>query len=187
MTENVCLQCSLWIKIFMVYFLPHTERRLYRVDKIWSKLVKIGPIAPTPPEEKFDFWTPQKFSLNRFQSIQRIRKRPPGHVLGLPRDRGQRNSPQKMKSFLGQNKNSLSGLCLYLKMIPKWLFRHAEVPRDLNEWKMSTSKFGQNWSKLALSPLPPQRKNSIFGPAKNFHWIGSNRFSVSENVPRDTF
>ena len=26
-------------------------------------------------------------------------------------------------------------------MIPKWCFPHTEIQRDLNEWKMQTSKF----------------------------------------------
>ena len=66
------------------------------------------------------------------------------------------------KSLLGQNVIFLSGLCFYLKMIPKWFFRHAKVPRDLNKWKITSSKFGQNWSNLALSPLPPPEEKSRF-------------------------
>ena len=65
-------------------------------------------------------------------------------------------------------------------MIAKWFSRHAEVPRDLNEREMPTSKFGQNWPYPSYPPPPPQRKKkSIFGPPNIFHEKGSNRFSVS--------
>ena len=150
-------------------------------------MVKINPIAPTPPEEKFDFWSPQKFSLNRFQSIQRIRKRPPGHVLGLPRDRGQRNSPQKMNSFLGQNKNSFVRALFVLKNDSQVTFSTRRGPKRLKRVKNVDFKI---WSKLVnIGPiaLPPPEEKFDFWTPQNFNSIGSNRFSVSENVPRDTF
>ena len=30
-------------------------------------------------------------------------------------------------------------------MIPKGLLQHAQIPRDINKWKMPTSKFGHFW------------------------------------------
>ena len=48
--------------------------------------------------KRVDFWTKYKYSFKSFQSNQCVRKCPMRHFLGLPRDKGQRNSPQKMKS-----------------------------------------------------------------------------------------
>ena len=50
------------------------------------------------PWEKVDFWTKYKYSLKSCQSNQCVRKRPLRNFLGLPRDQGQRNRSQKMKS-----------------------------------------------------------------------------------------
>ena len=80
--------------------------------------------------------------------------------------------------------NSLSGRYLHLKMIPKGVFRHAEIPRDINKWKMPTSKFGHFWPKTMDLPLG---KTSIFGRNTNILLKTSNRISVSENVPWDNF
>ena len=32
-------------------------------------------------------------------------------------------------------------------MIPKGVLLHAEIPRDIKEWKIPTSKLGQFWPK----------------------------------------
>ena len=42
-------------------------------------------------------------------------------------------------------------------MIPKGVLRHAEIPRDINKWKMPTSKFGHFWPKTLDLPLEKSR------------------------------
>ena len=63
--------------------------------KIWSFLSKNLGLTPW---KKVDFWTKYKYSLEIYRANQGFRKRPLRQLLGLPRDQGQRNSPQKMKS-----------------------------------------------------------------------------------------
>ena len=69
--------------------------------KIWSFLAKNHGLTPWT---KVDFWTKYKYSFKSFQSHQCVRKRPHRHFLGLPRDQGQRNSPQKMKPWWEVNR-----------------------------------------------------------------------------------
>ena len=69
-------------------------------------------------------------------------------------------------------------------MIPKGVLRHVEIPRDRNKWKMPTSKFGHFWPKTMDLPLG---KKSICGRNTNILLKASNRISVYENVPWDTF
>ena len=63
--------------------------------KIWSFLTQNRGLTPW---QKVDFFTKNKYSFKSFQSSQKIRKRPLRHVLGFPRDQGQRYSPEKMES-----------------------------------------------------------------------------------------
>ena len=69
-------------------------------------------------------------------------------------------------------------------MNPKGVFRHANIPRDINKWKMPTFKFGHFWPKKQDLPL---RKNSIFGRNTNILLKASNWIVLSENVPCETF
>ena len=80
--------------------------------------------------------------------------------------------------------NSLSGRYFHLKMIPKGVLWHAEIPKDINKWKMPTLKFGHFLPKTLHLPL---WKKSIFGQKTNILLKASNRISVSKNVPGDTF
>ena len=63
--------------------------------KIWSFLTKNDGLTPW---KKVDFWTNSKYSFQSFQRNQCILKRALRHFLGIPRDQGQRNSRENMKS-----------------------------------------------------------------------------------------
>ena len=77
-----------------------------------------------------------------------------------------------------------SGRYFYFKMIPKGLFWHAQISRNKHKCKVPTSKFGHFWPKTMDLPLG---KKSIFGRNTNILLKASNRISVSENVPWDSF
>ena len=57
-------------------------------------------------------------------------------------------------------------------MIPKGVLLYTEIARDINKWKMPTSKFGHFWPKTLELPL---EKKSIFGRNTK----ASNRIYVS--------
>ena len=66
-----------------------------------------------------------------------------------------------------ETEKSLSGRYFHLKMIPKGDFRHAEIPRDINNWKMPTSKFGHHfWPKTMEVDCWSKYKYSF----KSFQW-----------------
>ena len=65
-------------------------------------------------------------------------------------------------------------------MIPKGVFRHGEIPSEINKLKMPTSKFGHFWPKTMDLRLG---KKSIFGRNTNILLKASNRIGVSEKVP----
>ena len=74
---------------------PYGYKQVKNVNfKIWSFLTKSRGLTPW---KKVDFWTKYKYSFESFQANQCVLKRPLKHVYGLPRDQGQRYSPQKMK------------------------------------------------------------------------------------------
>ena len=98
--------------------------------KILSFLTKTPVLIPW---KKVDLWTKYKYSFKSFQSNQCVRKRLLRHFLGLPKDQGQRNSLQKMKSGQEVNRKIFSVRYLHLKMIPKGVLRHPEVARDINK------------------------------------------------------
>ena len=145
---------------------PQGLKRVKNSDlKIWSKLVKIGPLAPTPPEEKIRFLDPNKFFMKKVAIDSACPKTFPGHFLGLPRDRGQRNSPQQMKSLLGQKQKIFVKALFVLKNDSQVIFSTRRGPQGLKRVKNPDLKI---WSKLALSPLPPQRKKFDFWTPTNF-------------------
>ena len=80
-----------------------------------------------------DFWTKYKYSFKSFQSNQFVRKRPLRQFLGLRRNQGQRNSPQKMKSGRAFNRKFFVRALFALKMIPKGVLRHDEICRDIKK------------------------------------------------------
>ena len=160
------------------WFFRHAE--VPRDLKEWkiptSKFGHFLPYLPYPPLQKIRYFGPptniHEKDANRISVSESV---PWDTFLGLPRDRGQGNSLQKTFWWVKQN-FFVMALFLYLKIIPKWFPRHAEVPRDLNEWKMPTSKFGHF---LPYLPYPPLQKIRYFGPPTNIHEKGANRISVS--------
>ena len=159
----------------------------WKFFKIWPFLAKL----PVPPRRKKSIFGPWKNipekGVNQFSVSENI----PGDTFQASQGTGDKEIAHKGWSYffalLGQNWKIFLGHCLYLKMIPQWCFRHPEVHRDLTEWKMQPWKFFKIWPFLAKLPVPPRRKKSIFGPWKNIPEKGVNQFSVSENIPGDTF
>ena len=65
--------------------------------KIGSFLTKNPGLTPW---RNVDFWRKYKYYFRSFQSNQCVQTGPLRHFLGLPRDQGKRDSPQKIKSGL---------------------------------------------------------------------------------------
>ena len=80
--------------------------------------------------------------------------------------------------------NSLSEHYLHLKMIPKAVLRHPQIPRVITKWKMPTSKFGHFWPKTMDLPLG---KKTTFGRNTTVLLKASNPINVSENLTSETF
>ena len=68
-------------------------------------------------------------------------------------------------------------------MILKGALRKAEIPKDIDEWKMPTSKFGHFQPKTVKITFG---KNSILRRKTNILLKASNQISRSENVALDT-
>ena len=101
-----------------------------------------------------------------------------------PEPRDKEIAHKRWSQDKGKKENSFSGRYLHLKMISKQILRHAEMARDIKEWKMPTSKFGHFWTKTVGLPLG---QNSIFGRKLNILLKAYNQISMSENVSWDSF
>ena len=93
-----------------------------------------------PLGKKVDFWTQDKYSLKSIKSNQCVRNRPQRHFLGLPRDHGQRNSPQNVKSAWELNRTLFVRELFALKNDYQESFTIRRDPMDINKRKMPTSK-----------------------------------------------
>ena len=89
----------------MLFTLKHDSQESFTThrDPQWHKRVKNAVFKIWPfltqncvltPWQKVDFWTKNKYCLKRFQSNQYDRKSSLEHFFALPRDQGQRISPQ---------------------------------------------------------------------------------------------
>ena len=85
----------------------------WKVRHFWPKRMDL------PLGKKSIFGRNTTILLKRLKSNTCVRKCPLTHVLGFQRNQGQSNSPVKMKS----------GRYFHLKMIPKEVLWHAEIPR----------------------------------------------------------
>ena len=105
-----------------------------------------------------DFWTKYKFSFKSFQLIQRVRKLPLGQCLGLSRDQGQKNSPQKMKSGLELNRKFFVRALFSAKTKSQRSFTTRRGPQGHKKVRNLDFKI---WSLLAKIPgqTPWQKVN----------------------------
>ena len=120
---------------------------------MWSILTKNPGLTPW---KKVDFWTKYKYSFRSFQSNQCVWKHSLRHFLGLPRDQGQRNSPQKMKSGWELNRKVFVRALFALKIDSQGSFTTRRDHQGHKQVKNANLKI---WSILTKNPgLTPWKK-----------------------------
>ena len=136
------------------------------------------------------WWPHKKCSLKSFESNQCVRRKfnltvcaktSPETLFRSPKGPMTNKSPRKDEvRVIIKEKILYQGV----KIIPMGVLRHTQIPKDINKWKIPTSKFGHFWKKTLDLPLGTKL---IFGRNTNVPFKGSNRIRVSENVPWESF
>ena len=166
----------------VMFSTPWGPKGLKRVKnanfKIFPNCAKFGHFwqnCPYPHGGKSRVLDPEKIFLLKVSINSACPKTSLGHVLGFPRDRGQRNSPQRIKSlfctFRSNLKNFLRALFV-LKNDSQVMFSTPWGPKGLKRVKNANFKIFQNCAKFGHfwqnCPYPHGGKSRVLDPEKIF-------------------